>query len=65
MHTYLMAVYHYFNGYENFEIEAENKKDALCKARIHVLSNSKYDGGNYDKNDIKCIKKLQKKKKDT
>lgn len=26
MNSYLIAVYHFFEGYKNFMIEAENKK---------------------------------------
>lgn len=63
MNKYLMAVYHYFNGYQQFTIEAKNKKEALNKGRTYVLQNPLYLGSNYDTNDVKCIKKLNNKKK--
>lgn len=60
-HTYLMQVYRYFGGYEEFTIEAENKSDALRLGKIYVLQNPKYDS-NYDKNDVKVVKKMKPKK---
>lgn len=62
MNKYLMAVYHYFRGYQQFEIEADNKQDAIAKARVYVRQSPLYSGGNYDTNDIKCLKKTKKKK---
>lgn len=62
MNKYLMGIHRFCNGYETFEIEAENKQDAKEKASIFVRQNWKYDGGNYDLNDIKCIKKINQKK---
>lgn len=59
MHRYLMEVYGYFSGYEQFEIEAENKKDAVEKGKLFVMRNWKYGGGNYDHNDVRCVKKLK------
>ena len=64
MNKYLMAVYHYFRGYEEFEIEAENRQDALDKSKEFLNRSSKYScGGNYNLRDIKCIKKINIKKK--
>ena len=63
MNRYLMKVYHYFSGYEHFEIEAENKEDAVEKGKEFVRHESKYRfGGNYNLNDVQCIKKLKPKK---
>lgn len=60
---YLMAVYHFFSGYENFEIEAENKEDAVKKGKEFVKHNFHYrHGGNYNTDDVKCIKKMKSKK---
>lgn len=61
MNQYLMSVYHYFNGYQQFTIEAENKNEALNKGRIHVLQDPLYSGGDYDTNDVRCIKKINNK----
>lgn len=60
MHKYLMEVRHYFLGYEQFIIEAENKTDAVEKGKLFVLRNWKYGGGNYNRNDVRCVKKLKK-----
>lgn len=44
-------------------IEAENKKDAVSKGLIFVKRNPIYScGGNYNLNDVKCIKKIPKAK---
>ena len=59
MHKYQMSI-HYFGGRETFTIEAEDKKDVLEKGRIYVHQNRKYDGFGYDRNDVKCEKKLRK-----
>ena len=56
MNTYLVAIYHYFRGYQNFTVEAENKKDALAKAKEKTR---RYGSGNYNINDVKVVKKLQ------
>ena len=59
-----MAVYHFFRGYENFEIEAENKQDAIEKGKQFVKSQFSYvHGGNYQLDNVICIKKLKPKKK--
>ena len=64
MNKYIMAVRHYFAGWEEFEIEAENKQDALVKSKEFLNKSSKYScGGNYNLKDIKCIKKINIKKK--
>ena len=59
MHKYLMEVYGYFSGYERFEIEAEDKKDAVEKGKQFVRHSWKYGGGNYNHNDVRCVKKLK------
>lgn len=65
MNSYLMGVYHFFEGYKNFTIEAENKKDAVSKGLIYVKRNPIYSsGGNYNTDDVKCIKKIHKRKKE-
>lgn len=64
MNKYLMSIRHYFSGYEQFIVEAENKQDAIFKGLIFVKQNPKfYCGGNYNLDSIKCIKKLQRKTK--
>ena len=64
MNTYLMAVKHYFSGEETFEVQAENKADAVT-AGTHLVSTSPHYtvGGNYDKRSVRCVKKIQPKKK--
>ena len=59
MHKYLMEVRRYFYGYEQFVIEAENKQDAVEKGKLYVLRNWKYSGGNYNCNDVRCVKKMK------
>lgn len=64
MNKYVMAVRHYFLGWKEFEIEAENKQDALVKSKEFLNKSSEYScGGNYNLRDIKCIKKINIKKK--
>lgn len=61
--SYLMGVYHFFEGYREFTIEAENKKDAVSKGLIFVKRTPIYSsGGNYNLNDVKCIKKIPRRK---
>ena len=63
MNRYLMKVRHFFEGYRTFEIEADNKSEALRLGKIYVCQNPIYScGGNYDTNDVKVVKKLNKKK---
>ena len=64
MNRYLMAIYHYFRGYENFEIDAESKQDAIEKGREMVKKDFYYcNGGNYQLDNVICIKKLKPKNK--
>lgn len=63
MNSYLMGIYHFFEEYKNFTIEAKNKKDAVSKGLIFVIQNPIYScGGNYNLNDVKCIKRIPKRK---
>lgn len=57
MNKYLVAIRHFFDGYRTFEIDADDKSDALIKGREYVR---RIGGGNYDINDAKIIKKLKK-----
>lgn len=60
MNKYMMAIRHYFRGYECFEVKALNKEDAIEKAKEYVKNEPRFScGGNYKLNDIKCIKKLK------
>lgn len=64
MNRYLMAVYHFFRGYENFEIEAMSKQDAINRGKDFVKNKSYYTfGGNYQLDNVICIKKLKPSKK--
>ncbi len=59
MNRYLMRIERYFSGCEQFEVEAENKQDAVIKAKEFCKSHSKYaHGGNYKFDSIECVKKL-------
>ena len=58
MHKYLMEIRQYFLGYEQFIIEAENKTDALTKAKEYAEKHICW-GGNYDLKSIRCVKKLK------
>ena len=60
MNKYLMKIKGYFTGYEQFEIKAENKQDAINKATEFCSKSSKYGhGGNYILSSIECVKKLK------
>ena len=63
MNQYLMSVYRYFNPRETFVIEAENKENAVRKGKIYVRQSPRFFGGNYDLNDVRCVKKINKNKK--
>jgi len=61
MNHYLVGVTKYFSGEETFEIEGENRLDALLRAQSIVKLDPKYcTCGNYMTNSIRIIKKLQK-----
>ena len=57
MNKYLVAIRHFFDGYRTFEIEADNKSNALVKGKEYI---ERIGSGNYDLNDAKVIKKLKK-----
>lgn len=63
MNTYLMSIEHFFRGIEKFEVNASSKADAISVAKLYVNRNPHFSGGNYRKDSIKVIKKLNKKKK--
>lgn len=55
-----MRIEAYFSGWDEFEIEAVNKQDAMIKAKEFCKMSSKYGiGGNYKFDSIECIKKLK------
>ena len=59
MNKYLMQIKGYFSGWKQFEIEAENKQDAITKATEYCKRHSEYGiGGNYQLDSIECVKKL-------
>ena len=63
MNTYLIKIEHYFHGFEEFEVNATCKEDALFVARQYVERDPHFSiGGNYKKNTIQVVKKLNKKK---
>ena len=57
MNKYLVAIRHFFEGYKTFEIDADNKSDALIRGKEYV---GRIGSGNYDLDDAKVIKKLKK-----
>lgn len=56
MNKYLVAIRHFFRGYENFTVEAHNKAGALEKAKEEAR---RYGSGNYNINDAKVVKKIR------
>jgi hypothetical protein len=63
MHQYQMEIKRWFGGYVPFVIEAESKTDALAKAKVYVCQNPPYCWGDYDRSDVRCVKKLKPKGK--
>ena len=45
MGKYLMGVCHFGYGYETFEIEADDKADAVRKGKLYVLRHPIYGSG--------------------
>ena len=61
MNKYLMRIEGYFFGWKEFEIEAENKQDAIIKGKEYCRIHPEYGyGGNYKHQTIKVVKKLRR-----
>lgn len=60
MNRYLMGIKRYFSVEETFEIDAENKKDALEKALNSQII--KYSSENMNVDTLRVIKKINKNK---
>lgn len=60
MNEYIVAIYHFFNGYQNFNVLAENKEKALMLAKEQAR---RFGSGNYDLDKAKVVKKVKKKRK--
>lgn len=61
MNKYLMRIEGYFSGWKEFEIEAENKHDAIIKGQEYCQNHFEYGhGGNYKHDSIEVVKKLKK-----
>lgn len=59
MNRYLMRIEGYFSGWKQFEIEANDKQDAVVRAKEYCKKHSEYGiGGNYKFDSIECVKKL-------
>ena len=58
MNKYLMKIYKYFSGYEEFTIEAETMKDAIIRAVAFARKEIKYCSGDYNLKDVRYIRKL-------
>ena len=63
MHRYLMEIKRWFGGYVPFVIEAENKTGAMEKAKEYAQKTQPYCFDDYNKNDIRCVKKLKPERK--
>lgn len=63
MHQYQMEIKRWFGGYVSFVIEADNKADALAKAKEYVCRTQPYCFDDYNRNDVRCVKKLKPKGK--
>ena len=62
MNRYLMRIRGYFSGWKEFEIDAENRQDAVTRGTEYCRSQPEYaHGGNYDLRSIECVKKLKSK----
>ena len=56
MNRYLMDVFHFFRGHEQFTIEASSKSDAVIAGKKHILS---LPDSNFLHDSVKCVKKLK------
>lgn len=60
MRKYLVAVRHIRKGFERFEIEANNKREAIEKARFIVSGQTEIIyGGCYSLEHIICARKIR------
>ena len=58
--VYLMKIEGFFSGWKQFRIEAENKTDAVVRAKEYCKRHPEYGhGGNYKLDSIQCVKKLK------
>ena len=60
MNKYVVGIRHFFSGYDNFVVMANNKKEAIEKAKAKA---KRFGSGNYDIEDIKFVKKINIKTK--
>ena len=58
MNKYLIEIAKFFGGTKEFIIEAENKQEALEKAKAYVEKSYEFD--NCKTSTIRVVKKLQK-----
>lgn len=58
MNKYIMKIYKYFTGYEEFVIEAENMKYAIVRAVAFVRKEIKYCSGDYNLKDVRYVRKI-------
>ncbi len=59
-HKYLMSVEHYFSGEETFEVEAENKEEAMALGREKLAGDPHFTlGGNYNRKTLRVVKKVK------
>lgn len=61
MNIYLMEIQRFFGGSDQFKVIAEDKADAITKAREYMRTNPHFWGGNHMKDTLRCVKKTKDK----
>ena len=61
MNIYLMEIHRFFGGSDQFKVVAEDKADAIIKAREHMRLNPHFWCGNHMKDTLRVVKKLKDK----
>ena len=61
MNKYRAKIKGYFDGWQEFDIEAEDKQDALTRAIDYCKLSASFSGGNFDIASIVITKKLKEK----
>lgn len=59
MHIYLMEIHRFFGGNDQFKVVAEDKADAISKAREYMRRDTHFWGGNHMKDTLRVVKKLK------
>lgn len=61
MNKYRAKIKGYFEGWQEFDIKAEDKQDALIKAIEYCKSSMDFSSGNFDMGSVVIVKKLKEK----